>query len=178
MSVTASGALGDALFVPFRSARRGGEYGSDPVGSVFADLAVAGAAGGGTATITLSCAKIIFGFHPIFVPTYITTQDDLATPEEVLLIYDPAGNERLSAGNGPRESKLAVAASGGNFVLFDAVGLLIEPSEEATTNVLDVVWSTNTDAKTYHLHVYGVLFDAEIMARSDSRLSELFMGIR
>lgn len=178
MAVTATGLFTGGLFVPFRTAKRGGRDGGDPVGSYYFDGGAVGAAGGGTVTIILAMQKEAFGFHPLFVPTHIDASDTLATAEEVQLIYDPAGNSRIAAGNGIRESVLAVAGSATNDVFFTAAGIIVEPSEDVDTSVLAAVWKTNTDTKTYHFHIFGMLFDAEIMAREESKISELLMGVR
>lgn len=181
MSVSVTVSFSAGLFVPFRTAKRGGGVnsgGGDPVGSFYIDGDLTGDASGGTATMVLAMARLEFGFHPIFVPTHIDASDNLATAEIVQLIYDPVGNARLSAGNGIRQSKLSVAGSSTNDLLFDASGVLIEPSEVLQANVLDLVWKSNTDTKIYHFHVFGMMFDAEIMAREYVKVSELMMGVR
>lgn len=178
MAVSATGLFTAGLFVPFRTGKRGGVGGGDPVGSYYFDGGASGAAGGGTVTIILAMSKEQFGFHALFVPTHIDASDNLAAAEEVQLIYDAAGNSRIAAGNGIRESRLAVAGSATNDVFFTAAGILIEGSEDADTSVLAAVWKTNTDGKAYHFHVFGMLFDAEIMAREESKISELLMGVR
>lgn len=178
MAVSVSGELQSGTFVPFRTAKRGGPEGSDPVGTIYFDGGATGAAGGGTVTISVTMAKLDFGFHALFVPTFLSVQDTLVTAEEVNLIYDAAGNSRIGAGNGIVQGQLAVAGAGVNSAVFTVNGMLIEPSEETQALVLAAQWITNTDTKAYHFHVFGMLFDAEIMAREESRISELLMGVR
>lgn len=179
MAIDVSTLVSSGKFVPFRTARRGGRYGKDPVGTLFIDAGATGAAGGGTVTLRIAMARIEFGFHPLFVPTVINTFDTLATPEEVQLFYDSAGNERVVDGSsGIRQTELAVAGASSNDLVFTVPGFVIEPDQVAAADVLDFVWATNTDTILYHAHVFGMLFDAEIIAREESEISELLMGVR
>lgn len=166
---------GVGLFVPFRTAQRGGEYGGDPVGTLAIDAAAVGDSGGGTVTITLDMPKFVFGFHPIFVPTAVVVIDTLSTPEEVRVSFDFRGNERL-IGSIIRGVLTLDMDSGLNVGSIDPNGVLIEPDDQNSQQIMLVNWKTNTDARTYELHVFGYMFDAEIMARS-GRVSGLLGGV-
>ncbi len=163
MAVSTSRAVstdGVGLYVPYRGFDR--EAGI--VGTLAVDAEVTGDGSGGAVTILITMARQEFGFHPIYVPTRVSSFDSLATPEVVMFQFDPAGNERIS--DSLRESSLAQAGFGGSSATFDKLGVPIEPDQEASTSVLVCQWTTNENGDTYHLHVFGVVYDAEALARA------------
>lgn len=166
---------GVGLYVPFRTAMRGGESAGDPVGTLSVDAAATGTATGGNVDIVLSMSKLSFGFHPLFIPTHITTLDTLATAEVVTIAFDLRGSERMISSMHQAELALAGAATL-NIASFRGEGLLIEPDDEGLDVVMNAAWTTNEDGKAYHLHVFGYMFDAELLARA-GRLSGLLGGV-
>lgn len=173
VTLTAADDADLALYVPFRTSSRGGRDGGDPVGTLSINAGATGAAGGGTVTITITMGHIIHGFHPLFVPTYVSISDSLTTAEEVSLAYNSGGNERLVGSL--TEAELLIAVAGQNAKRFQSSGLLIEPVRGGGS-VMSAVWQTNTDTKTYHLHIFGYMFDAELLVTA-GRLEGLSSGL-
>ncbi len=176
MSVTADRSVADnGLFVPWRTAKRGGRDGGEPVGTLSIDGGAVGDATAGTFALRITANREEFGFPGIFVPTHMTIRDNLASAEVVRLAYVTAGNERL---NGDIEQHvLAIAGAAGlNVASFGNVGIPIE-FFGVNTVIMQASWSTNTDTKVYHFHVFGYMFDAQIIAR-EGRIGELLAGIR
>ncbi len=164
------------LFVPFRTAQRGGKEGADPVGTVMIDAGVTGAAGGGTVRLSVAGTGTEFGFPMLWVPTMISTQDNLSAAEVVTLLWRNEGNDRLNTVI--QEARLAVAGADFNIMVPNQLGILIDPSGlRVNTNLIQALWSTNTDTKTYHLHVYGPVYDAQLIARGGI-VPELLAGLR
>lgn len=177
MAVQISRAVADVgLYVPFRGFDR--EVG--PVGTLSVDAQITGSASGGAVTLVITMARVEFGFHPIWIPTRVASNDELNTPEVVEFVFSQAGNERLNADY--REAQLAAAVAGGtNVAIFEALGVAIEPQEALATAVLTMIWSTNIDTDTYHMHVYGILYDGEALARglrAGKGADQLLGGVR
>lgn len=166
----------NGLYVPYRGFDRA--YG--PVGTLSVDAQATGDAGGGAVTLRIIMSAREFGFHPIWVVTRLSSIDGLATPEAVRLLFAEAGNERLNADY--NETLTPVVGPGGaNVGNFANLGLVIEPDAAADANVIIVDWTTNEDTVQYHIHAYGVLFDAEALARakhSGKGVDPLLAGIR
>lgn len=161
MSVSVGQTVGNfGLYVPFR----GFDREAGPVGTLFVDVSATGDGSGGTVTLGITMKRLEFGFHPIWVPTRVSSLDGLASPEAVEFMFRSSGNERL---NGDlREPALGVAVAGGNnLAAFNQLGVAVEPTNETAATVLQCLWSTNTNAVVYHLHAFGVLYDAEALAR-------------
>ncbi len=146
------------LYVPYRGMDR--EAGI--VGTLFIDGLATGDGSGGAIQIRIRMKRIEFGFHPIFVPTRVSSFDD-ATAEVVFFQYVNAGNERISTFT--REPKLGVAGFGGNSATFESLGIPIEPDQEDNAEIMGMQWTTNVTGKLYHAHIFGVMYDAEAMAR-------------
>ncbi len=173
MAVAQSRAVADVgLYVPFRGFDR--EAGM--VGTLAIDAEATGDAGGGAVTILITMARIEFGFHPIYVPTRVSSFDTLTTPEVVMFQFDPAGNERID--ESLREADLAVAGFGGSSATFDKLGVTVEPILEASTSVLVFQWTTNENTKAYHGHIFGVVYDGEALARGKrhAKTPDVLMG--
>lgn len=175
MSVVGARNIASGTYVPFRGVDRA----VSPVATFSIDGTVTGDAGGGNATITMNMEYLEFGFHALFVPTRIATVDELATPEQVRLRYRREGNERLEAHID--QTVLGVAGVGSeNHADFDRLGIIIEPTRLGDI-VLEVQWITNEDGDTYHMHMFGLMYDAEAMARAKSpgsTIDALLSGIR
>ncbi len=174
MSVTVTLTVsGDGLYVPFRGFDR--EAGI--VGTLQVAGSVTGDAGGGTASVRISMAPEEFGFHAIWVPTQVSTIDDLAAAEAVNLAFDTAGNERLESTQ--LEAQLAIRSQSFNFCSFTQLGIAIDP--DTTGLVLTAGWTTNTLNKVYQIRAYGVVFDGQALARGKhrgARVDQLLAGVR
>lgn len=165
------------LFVPFRTAMRGGPEGRDPVGTLMVEAEATGAAGGGSVIAGITSVAQPFGFPMLWVPTHISLSDNLAAAEVINFQFRDEGNARLNTEIG--DAVNALAGSQGNVRTVRELSLVIDVTENGDTALRIMLgsWSTNTDTKTYHLHVYGPVYDAQIMARSD-RVPELVAGLR
>ncbi len=173
MAVAQSRSVADVgLYVPYRGIDR--EAGI--VGTLAVDAEATGDGSGGAVTLLITMARQEFGFHPIWVPTRVSTFDQLATPEVVMFQFDPAGNERIA--DSLREAKLALAGFGGSSAVFDKLGVPVEPDQVDTTSVLVAQWTTNETGDVYHLHAFGVVYDAEAMARGKvpGRTPDVLLG--
>lgn len=161
MSVSISPPVDEnALFVPFRGFDR--EAGA--VGTLYFDAQAAGDGSGGTVTINVQMKKLEFGFHPLWIPTRVSTQDDLATAEVVAFAFRSSGMERLSGDL--REASLALAVANSlNVAAFRELGVAVETQSLTNITVMQAIWLTNTDGKVYHVHIYGILYDGEALAR-------------
>lgn len=177
MTVTETVDVSTGLYVPFRTGRRAGWNGSQPVGTVSLDAEATGDSGGGKVSLSVSMPRFVFGFHPIWMITQIECLDNLAVAEVVFFRYVATGNERLQGNLGEAQLAVRHAAAANNVALFTIGGVPIEPDQLVAADVVLVEWSTNTDAKTYHLHVFGYLFDAEEIARGDGMIGERLAGL-
>ncbi len=166
----------NGLFVPFRTKKRGGFEGSDPVGTLHLDGTVTGDAGGGSASITFQGIRDMFGFPMLFVPLMVGTQDNLATPESTRVIFAAAGNDRLQ---GDFFQVVTVVGLGGsNQGTLENVAVVIDFNGVNTLqDALFALWATNEDGKVYHFHVYGACYDAQLLGNA-SRVPELLAGLR
>ncbi len=164
------------LYTPFR----GFDREVSAVGTLSLDAALTGDGTGGTITLSLSMERVEFGFHPILLVTRMSSLDGLATAEQVTVEYSSQGNERLNTDI--IETNLPVAGPGSsNIATYSRLGVPIEPNLAAGGDILIARWTTNTDTIVYHLHVFGVVYDAEAMARGyrpGRRADELLAGIR
>ncbi len=175
MAVATTRFVGAGLYVPFRGVDRA----VSPVGTYSIDAQATGDGSGGTVDILMNMSYIEFGFHPILVMTRVTALDELATPIGVRFRYAASGNERLEANID--QLVLAVAGVGAvSYTEFNALPVVIEPIRDGG-DVMAITWATNENADTYHLHLFGLLFDAEAMARTKekgSAIDMLLAGIR
>ncbi len=176
MAVSTSVKVEDGLFVPFHTEVRGGLYGDKPVGTLYVDAGATGAAGGGSVQAIISMNVLEFGFRLLWLPLSMQLQDNLATPENVQLTYFAVDNRRLSAQVNDNVVMVASAVST-NLGIPGMPVLPIEGVGVGDGNVLRALWDTNTDAKVYHFHAFGPVYDLELMARQ-GEVSELLAGIR
>ncbi len=177
MAVSTDTDMANGHYVPFRTERRGGDRGDRPVGTLFADGNAIGAAGGGTVEVGLTMGRQPFGFRIMFVPTIIAVRDNLASLENVNFIYALTNNSRLPAGTNVDENIVPITSGGIQVGRVIGVAFLIEPEEDAPGLVMRATWATNTDGKAYHLHTYGVVYDAEIMT-GYGQVPDLVGGLR
>ncbi len=176
MSITGQRKVEEGLFVPWRTAKRGGVSGGEPVGTLSLDKQEVGDSGGGTVAVQITANREEFGFPGIFVPTFVTTRDNLASPEVIRLAYVTVGNERISGDI--EQHALALAGPAAlNVATFDNIGIPLEFQGVTDLVIMQATWSTNTDTKVYHFHIFGYMFDAQLIAR-EGRISELLAGIR
>lgn len=163
MSISQSLDVRDGVYVPWRTAKRGGINGGDPVGTVSVDGGLTGDATAGTAAIIIRMSRDTFGFPIIMIPTHLSARDNLASPEVVRLAYVTQGNERM-VGDIEQHVLALAGAAALNVANFDSLGIPIE-GQGVDQIILQVTWSTNTDTKVYHAHVFGYVYDAQLIAR-------------
>ncbi len=163
-----------ARYVPWHTRGRG--EGNGLVGTLSVDALATGDATGGTVAINLRMTREVFGFPMLFVPTIINTKDNLAAAEEVLFIYTPEGNGRLLSRL--EEGVLALDAGGVNTAIMTNTSVPIEGvGSEANLDVFSVVWNTNTNSLAYHLHMFGPVYDLQVIAKLGI-LDQLAAGLR
>lgn len=176
MAITFTLNAEDGEFVPFHTAVRGGPEGMDPVGTLSVDGGGAGDSSGDPTDIQILFRATMFGFRALFIPTQMVVSDNLAAAEVVAVSYVLTGNRRVNGSllenvvtiAGPQASNVGVA---------ELAGLPIEGTDEVNRLALQATWSTNTNLKLYHLHVFGPVFDLEVVERH-GQISELLSGIR
>jgi len=174
MAVSVQVDLGGALFVPVMQRPRGGRGYGFPVGTLAVNAEATGAAGGGVVSIQLQATRTMFGFRVLLVPTKVISQSELAAVEAVAFVWRQVGNRRL---NMDLVQVAQEVASGDHFAEVDAIGILIEPTDDTLRDVCNVNWQTNTDTKVYHAHVLFAVYDLEILEKHGS-LSSLVTGVR
>lgn len=175
MAVVATAKVSDGLFVPFRTTSRGGGNGRDPVGTLYVDAGATGAAGGGTVEVNIGMNAEEFGFPILWVPTVVAISDNLAAAEDVLFGWQATGNERTNTFMGIVVAMLRAAAiNAGQNV---QTGMLLDGFGSTDGAVMSATWDTNTDTKTYHLHVFGPVWDGQLIAKG-GRVPEMLAGLR
>jgi len=160
MSVSTARFVASGLYVPFRGIDRE----VSAVGTLAIDATVTGDGSAGTVTIPLAMARIEFGFHPIWIPTRVFATVNLNSAQEVLFVYETSGNERLQGGMS-EEVTSRVTINGDNVANASLLSIPIEPNQEIASNVFSIRWGANNNGDVYELHMFGVLYDAEAMAR-------------
>jgi len=175
MAVSTNVGVASSDFTPFRTAARGGDDGYEPVGTLFVNGGATGDVTGGTVEALIRVRRDILGFPMIWIPTMISVSDTLAAAEEILVALNQNGNARIHADL--QTAILTVRASGTNAGIITDLIVPIEPDQDSTTRIIQAVWATNTDGKAYHLHVFGPVFDRQLMAEG-GRINPLVAGIR
>ncbi len=106
------------------------------------DGEVTGDAGGGSASINMTATREMFGFHPMMAVTRINTRDTLGTLENIRLLLQSAGNERL---NDTFTEVITPLEQGVDNNVANAafLGIPIEPDQDDAANILSAVWTTN-----------------------------------
>ncbi len=159
MSVATVVEMASQLYVPYR----GFDRGAGIVGTIAVDIQAVGDGSGGTILVQLNMNFVEFGFHGIWVPTRVGSRDDQAAATLVLLSYLAAGNQRLAADID--ETQLAVILNGINRAQYDQLSVPIEPAVSGGV-VMQGFWLANVNAKVYHIHAFGPVYDAEALARN------------
>ncbi len=167
----------NSAYVPYHIGQRGGDEGNTPVGTLDVDAEATGAAGGGAVTLRIFLARQVFGFPMMWVPTIVSLLDNLSSAEVAVVRYGVTGNVRMTAGL--EQAVTLVANSGtGNAGQTENVTIPIEPSTDSAQEVLQAIWDTNTDTKVYHMHVFGPVYDLQVLAENGARVPNLMAGIR
>lgn len=177
MAVTGTIAVENSLYTPFQTRMRGGAYGEEPVGTLSVDGVVTGAAGGGTAKINITMKRIEFGMVVMFVPTIVVLRDGLATAEDVQFNWVNSGNIRTNVEFLVRVEMVDTIVTQINAGKVDPAGILIEGVDQTERFIAQVSWATNTDTIVYELHMFGLIYDAEVIAKRGG-ISQLMAGIR
>ncbi len=177
MSISANVAVSGGLYVPFRGFDR--EAGA--VGTLDVQGATVGDGSGGTVAINIQWNYLEFGFHPIWIPTMISVQDTLAVAELVEVLFRGLGNERINDFHAENVTTTASVFTTRNLGKVTDLGFPIEPpenSKETLRTMLSAGWATNTNALLYELHAFGVIYDAEALARGKvrGRAPDLLLG--
>jgi len=176
MAISVTRSVSAGLYVPFRGIDRS----VSPVGTLSIDATVTGDATGNPLTIVLSMAKDEFGFHPIWIPTRVEVIENNGSAQEVLFVYQTAGNERLQAGLS-EEVTTRVTSDGDNIANAEFLSVPIEPDQPTPADVYSARWAVNTDTKVYELHMFGVLYDGQAMAANKvagARVDTFMAGVR
>ncbi len=150
------------LYVPFRGVSRLGA-----VGTLHVRLNTVGAAGGGNVTLLLSMRGDEFGFNMLWVPTLIVVEDGLSSAITVSLTYIQLA-ERLG-GQGSGMARVITTAPVSTVNIGELAGssphISVNPVTATEVNVLQALWSTNTDTIAYVMNIYGTVYDEQAMAR-------------
>ncbi len=168
MSISTNIVVSDGLYVPFR----GFDREAGPVGTLDVQGQTVGDGSGGTVAINIQWNYEEFGFHGIWVPTMISIQDTLASAIPVEVLFRGLGNERINDFHGEIVTPTASTFTTRNLGKVTDLAFPLEApqnSRETLRTVITAGWATNTNALLYELHVYGVLYDAESLARGKMR---------
>ncbi len=175
MTVTDNTELSSGLYVPFRGTNKV----SDPIGSIQLTLSATGDGSAGQVNAHVLANRIEFGFHPILILTLVEAKDNLAATSERFLQYSSVGNERL--GSAITIPKVPIA-HGSDFIANwsgSELAIPVEPDGLAGRNIFTVQWATNTNTEVYTCFIFGLLFDAERIAKGVAvHLPDIFYGVR
>lgn len=161
------------LYVPYHATNRGQSNGL--VGTLQVNAEATGTATGGAVTIQVNMRREEFGFPLIWVPTIITARDNLATAEGIFFQYSSVGNRRLNSSL--TETVLALAVAGVNAAVMPNASVPIEGVDAVQAAVFEVLWATNTDTKIYHAHIFGPVYDLQVISRG-GLIEPLLAGLR
>lgn len=173
MAVSATRFVSAGLYTPYHTLGRGGSNGL--VGSLSVDAEATGDSGGGSVTVALNMGRQEFGFPILWVPTVIAIRDNLAAAENVALIYDSTNNRRLAASF--HEVVVGLRSGATNTALMSNVSIPVEGDAVAPAGIFAAIWPTNTDTKSYHLHMFGPVFDLQVIAKQ-GEIDLLAAGVR
>lgn len=160
------------LYVPYHTVMRGGPDGMDPVGSLQVNAEATGDAGGGVVNIILSMLRQPFGFPILWAPTMVSATDNLASAEDVALSFSSG---RLIT-DMQQTITMVATANAGDLGNAKELGVSLE-GRDAVVTVATATWSTNTDTKSYHLHMFGPVYDLQLIALK-GRISDIMAGLR
>jgi len=165
MAVTGTQAPFIWVPIPGVERRQGG-----PVGTVSADAGANGDSSGGTVTCEISIANVVdFGFEALVLPTIVALEDTLSTAIPIRIGVSSA-NRRIGGGNDIRfvVTPVRVVSMQTGFISGPLPAMSI--NGPAQTTVLRALWETNENGVSYHLHVYGVVYNETEMARAVDEL--------
>lgn len=175
MTVTDNTELKTACYVPYRGTSRV----TDPSGSFSLSLTGTGDSSGGYVNLHVLANKLEFGYHPIIVVTSATLKDNLAATSQRRFEFSSVANERLCAA--VSIPKVPVA-DGSDWISIYSGGELavpIEPDGVAGRNIFTCGWRTNTNTKVYTAFIFGLIWDAEELAREvGAQMPDIFYGVR
>jgi len=178
LTVTDNNEFSAGLYVPYR----GLAPGVQPSGSWSTQMTATGDGSGGQVNVNLFMSKIEFGFHPIFTLQYCMSVDNLAAADEVIFQYSVVGNERLRSAVSIGKTPIANGTSFFAVWVGEDLPIPIEPdlgSDITTRTVATVQWQTNTDTKAYQVNLFGMVWDAEVLARQvGAKMPDYFFGVR
>lgn len=177
MAVTTTSFASAGRYEPFHVVGRAGGDGRDPVGTLFIDANATGDATGGAVTINIAMGMNDFGFRMMFVPTFVSVQDALAAAEVMEFLYTSGGNKRITANVSQHILGIRGGPSDVDVHVVTQLAMLIEPFTVAAADIMSARWATNTDTKAYHMHVFGVCYDAEVIAK-EGGIPDLVAGLR
>ncbi len=168
MAISQNRSVSDGLYVPFR----GFDREAGPVGTLDVQAQATGDGGGGTVAINIQWNYIEFGFHPIWIPTMISVQDTLASAIPVEVLFRGLGNERILDFHAEIVVTVASTFTTRNLGKVSDMGFTLEApldAKETLQTVMSAGWATNTNALLYEIHAYGVVYDAEALARGKQK---------
>ncbi len=175
MTVTVNTEMATAVFVPYRGTNRV----TDPMGSFFLSLTGTGDGSGGNVNLHVLSNQQEFGVHPIFVVTQAQLKDNLAATSERRFEFSSVGNSRVGAALSIPKVPIA---DGADFISVFAGGELavqIEPDGVSGRNIFTCGWRTNTNTEVYTAFIFGLVWDAETIARQvDAHMPDIFYGVR
>ncbi len=175
MTVNVTTEFGTALFIPYR----GPSWVVNPVASFQLSLTGTGDGSGGFVNLQVVANRVEFGFHPIIILTLVEANDNLSATSERFLQYASIGNERLA--NAFTIPKVPLP-SGADFISIwsgSELAVPVEPDGAGARNIFVVHWDTNTNAEVYLARIFGLMFDAEALAREvGAEMPDIFYGVR
>lgn len=175
MTVNVDTELGAGHFVPYR----GPSNIVNPTGSIEIAMTGTGDGSGGFFNLNLLANRIEFGFHPILVLTLVEANDNLAAIAERFLQYSAQGNERLSQAISIPKVALPTGADFTSIWSGSELAVPVEPNGEGTRGLFTVHWDVNTNLEVYFARIFGLLFDAEALAREVGvDMPDIFYGVR
>lgn len=134
--------------------------GWSPVGTFSINAEATGNTSGGYVRTQTGWTRDQLGFHALVVPTYISCIDTLGSAEDVVVTY--TGYNRRCTDMAVRVDMQAHGSSNYGAVQGSQIVLESEAGTDAAAQqFVRAEWQTNTNSATYHLHIYGVVYDAE-----------------
>lgn len=173
MAVVSNNEVEDGLYVPYHQLGRAGPSGL--VGTLHVDATATGAAGGGTVSIVVRMKREEFGFPILWVPTVIALVDNLAAAENAIARYEGAANRRISSTIHQIVTMLQVGTD--NIGVVENLTVPIEGITGVDAAIFSGVWDTNTDTKIYHVHMFGPVYDLQMIA-DQGEIDILAAGVR
>lgn len=153
--------IGYPTYIPFVGVKS--NYGG-PIGTATFDIHGYGDTSGGDVILRLHIANATnFGFRALFVPTAISTEH-YGVAQNITVKWSTE-NQRWN-GSGAYAYGIETIQKGTGFYGFTPGGLLpLGLQSNADAEVLQGNWGTNTNAASYHIHGYGVVYNMEELAK-------------